>query len=352
MDGKMSRRTLIEAIKPKENSTVLVCDVHASESGAVSVLDDFYEQVCSSEDKSIQWIFVVSVPQYQEKENIKILRFPWIKKSWFHRLYFDFFIIKKVLKKYKPNKVISLQNMGVPFYKGEQMVYLHLAFILSDYQFRFWTDEKKLWVYQKIMSKWIFRSLRKVDQVIVQTKWMKTALAEKGGVNLDKIRIEEPVIPQIDVKFEGKEENFRRFFYPATAFRYKNHMTLLKAVAYAVEKGLKEYEILFTISPEENKYASELWQYAETNNINVKFLGRIPRQEVFEIYEKSVLVFPSLLESFGIPLLEAKIAGCPIIASDCPFCHEILEEYERSSFFSPMDWKELGEKIFMSAYEE
>ena len=41
--------TLIDIIKPEVNSTVLVYDVHASESGALSILNDFYDQVCSYE---------------------------------------------------------------------------------------------------------------------------------------------------------------------------------------------------------------------------------------------------------------------------------------------------------------
>lgn len=343
MDEKMNRQTLVATINPRENSTILVCDVHASESGALSVLNDFYAQVCAYEDKSIRWIFAVSVPAYQDRENIKTLRYPWVKKSWFHRLYFDLFVTKKIIKKYKPDKVFSLQNMGLPLFKGEQAVYFHLPFVVSDYKFRFWSDEKKLWVYQRIMGKRMFRSLRKVDWVIVQTKWIKEALIKKGKVSADKIRIERPLIPQEGIcEFQAKEENFRRFFYPATAFRYKNHRTLLKAVTYAVENGLKEYEILFTLSPKENPYTKQLWQYVQENHLNVKFIGMRSRQEIFETYGRSVLLFPSLLESFGMPLLEAKLTGSPVLAGDCPFCHEILDGYEKVSFFSPMDYKELG----------
>ena len=41
---------------------ILVYDLHASESGALAILDDFYSQVLNCPDKNIEWIFVVSTP--------------------------------------------------------------------------------------------------------------------------------------------------------------------------------------------------------------------------------------------------------------------------------------------------
>jgi len=65
------------------------------------------------------------------------------------------------------------------------------------------------------------------------------------------------------------------------------------------------------------------------------------------MYAKSILVFPSYVESFGLPLLEAKLTGTYIIASDTPFCREILNGYDNVEFFEEMDYKKLGEQILL-----
>lgn len=42
------------------------------------------------------------------------------------------------------------------------------------------------------------------------------------------------------------------------------------------------------------------------------------------MYAKSILVFPSHIETLGLPLLEARAAGCRIVASDIAAAREAL----------------------------
>ena len=145
--------------------------------------------------------------------------------------------------------------------------------------------------------------------------------------------------------YKDTPENRRRLFYPAMPYTYKNHATLLKALRYAQAHGLNEYELILTIVPEQSKYTRQLYAYAQKNGLHVKFGGPIPREEVFKTYESSVLVFPSYVESFGLPLLEAKLTGSPILASDTPFCREILKDYDKVLFFPESDESALGKYL-------
>ena len=44
-----------------------------------------------------------------------------------------------------------------------------------------------------------------------------------------------------------------------------------------------------------------------------------------------------------VPLAEARQLGTVILASDCPFCHEVLEGYENAYYFHPFREEELAE---------
>jgi glycosyltransferase involved in cell wall biosynthesis len=59
------------------------------------------------------------------------------------------------------------------------------------------------------------------------------------------------------------------------------------------------------------------------------------------------LVFPSLAEGFGLPLVEARMQGCPVIASDLPSLAELADEGVR--LFSPGSQAELRQLLLESA---
>ena len=63
---------------------IMVFDVPAESGGALTILKQYYDRAIN--DKDNQWLFVISTPYLNETENVKVLRYPWIKKSWFHRL--------------------------------------------------------------------------------------------------------------------------------------------------------------------------------------------------------------------------------------------------------------------------
>src|SRR5690606_11531500 len=75
----------------------------------------------------------------------------------------------------------------------------------------------------------------------------------------------------------------------------------------------------------------------------IKFVGRIERSAVFEYYKKSWgLIFPSRLESWGVPISEYKPFNKPIVVSDLPYAKETVGKYEKVKFFNPTDSKELA----------
>lgn len=320
---------------------IMVFDVPAESGGALSVLNDFYNEVKSYKDRNINWIFVVSKPKLQQTDNIKVLRSPWIKKSWFHRLYFDNFIAPKLIKKYNVDKVLSLQNVVIPYTKVKQILYIHNSLPFIDYSFAF-RENKKLWIYQNIIGKNIISSIKKADKVIVQTKWMKKACMDKANVERKKIDVVYPKIStSIDNFFEANETSLKTFFYPANGMYYKNHRLIVEACKGLKKQNIDGYKVLFTLKGNENEHIKKLYKEVIKHKIPIQFVGEISREDVFELYTKSILIFPSYIETFGLPILEAKLHRGIILASDCPFSHEILDDYKNAYFFNPFNTLDL-----------
>ena len=67
----------------------------------------------------------------------------------------------------------------------------------------------------------------------------------------------------------------------------------------------------------------------------VRFLGAVPYAELPGYYRAArALVFPSFIETFGHPLVEAMAAGTPVLASDIPTSHEVAGD---AALYFPVD---------------
>ncbi|MGO4988725.1 glycosyltransferase [Gallicola sp. Sow4_E12] len=122
-------------------------------------------------------------------------------------------------------------------------------------------------------------------------------------------------------------------FFSADAASYKNHSIIVDACKILKSKNISNYRIVLTIAGNETKLIKTLKKVVDYECLPIRFIGRISKTQVYEYYSKSILIFPSYIETFGLPLLEARIHQSPILASDCPFSREILHDYDKVSYF-------------------
>ncbi|MHC5777917.1 glycosyltransferase family 4 protein [Nostoc sp.] len=113
------------------------------------------------------------------------------------------------------------------------------------------------------------------------------------------------------------------FLYIGRQDPYKNIQRLISA--FAVLPNCKDYE-LWLVGPIDSRYTPTLKvQVAELDITNqVKFLDYIPYSELPKIINQAIaLVFPSLWEGFGLPVLEAMACGTPVITSNLSSLPEV-----------------------------
>ena len=309
---------------------ILVVDVAASSGGAMTVLNSFAQEALSC--KEINWVFVLSGDYVLPADNVTAKIYSWVKKSRLHRMYFDYFVAPKIVREESPDCVLSLQNINIPFVKTKRVTYVHQSIPFCN--FKFCLKENPVeWLYQNVVSHFIYSSIRRSDLVVVQTKWMRTAVVEKTGIPEQRIMV---IAPEVElVSGSSCAEESKLFFYPAAYAPYKNHKLIISAVAILESAGVTDFEVLFTLSPEELPF--------EISTQRIRCCGRMPYEQVLANYAKSVLLFPSLLETVGLPLMEAAAVGSPILAAQRLYACEVLEGYPNVLFFDPYDPAALAE---------
>ncbi|ELV2845020.1 glycosyltransferase, partial [Enterobacter cloacae] len=94
----------------------------------------------------------------------------------------------------------------------------------------------------------------------------------------------------------------------------------------------RNFHLTFTINESDDVELSSLVKKLNLNEF-IEFSGALPRNEVLRrLSESKALLFPSKLETFGIPLVEAAKMGVNIIATDLPYSREVLFGYSRVNF--------------------
>jgi len=116
------------------------------------------------------------------------------------------------------------------------------------------------------------------------------------------------------------------FLYPANFWPHKNHEILL--IAYQIYRnhgGSSAWDLVLTGSDNSRRVALQDLAARLGIERSVIFKGHLPENELAALFSgASALVFPSLYEGFGIPLLEAMRLGVPVLTSDAGSLPEVI----------------------------
>lgn len=173
---------------------------------------------------------------------------------------------------------------------------------------------------------------------ITTSNFVRDCLIEQADVlpqSVVTIYIQPPaLIPQVEGSATGqclhrlRLEKQRYFVYPANFWRHKNHEMLLTAFALARANKLpSDFKLVCTGSPD--KRMIELQDAAGALGLSdhVVFPGYLADTEFATLIRSSAgLVFPSLYEGYGMPVIEAMAAGCPVACSDRASLPEIAAD--------------------------
>ena len=258
--------------------------------------------------------------------------------------------LQKLVKEQECDKILSLSNYAIAS-KLPQTLFLHWPYAVYL--------EKEIWDKMSSLNKWkrkvrlwkLKQTLSYANQLIVQTEVMKKRV-EKSLHYLENVE----VIPSTS-GFSGKEKNKKahevitklkkegkRVFLCLNEYYEHKNLEILLELGSVLKK--EKSNICFIITLNQSKISQRFITAIENKGLEgiIINVGRVERSETYELYQASdALFFPSLIESFGIPLVEAMEVGIPIYTSDRDFAHTVCGDY--ATYFDPLDVEDISKKI-------
>jgi glycosyltransferase involved in cell wall biosynthesis len=262
------------------------------------------------------------------------------------------------LRKYDPNIIHFSQGMPLnllgfadflfcPPSKRVVTVHGDLHWVLPEYV----RNANRLTI---LRTRYLERLVSKgFDYFIAVSESVKRSLIRYPGVPEDRIKViyegvDTDLFRVIEQKGKDSFKKEKGLEYPyilhvSNYARKKNAQTLVNAYVELKKQGIKHRLVI----------AGRRWEQSDVRNLieklkineDVIFLGGVPQEELNLLYNcADLFVFPSLHETFGLPILEAMACGCPVITTNAFAMPEVAGD-AALLLDNPKDTSELCHKM-------
>lgn len=241
-----------------------------------------------------------------------------------------------------PNYLASLNN-SLPFIVN--------FYDLSVFRYPQMQPLRRRMVYRLLIR----QVLNKASRIITPTQTIADELSSTFDIAPDRISPIWLAAHSAYRRLMEWEKQEHKFPYPqpyllavGTLQPRKNYLTLLQAIDRLKTRGI---DVPLLIVGRRGWLDHQIFGTIKERKLekNVILLGYQPIANLLELYNHAhALVFPSIYEGFGMPLVEAMACGIPIIASDIPTFREVCAK--AAVFVPPLAveaWEEAIEKMLI-----
>ena len=304
---------------------LVISAVNFTEGGPLTVLREVVDAVVTHFP---EWEVIVAVnrvgliPPSRARE----IAFPETKSSWLRRLHLEWFGFRRLSRELKPDVWLSLHDITPRVEAPRQYVYCHNPAPFCTVTVPLESLDRSFMLFRRFYGLLYRCFIHRNAAIIVQQQWLRDQFKQRFGQQRNG------ALP-------------RTFFYPAFPRVFKNVELLGECAAHLERNSAWSGKILITLDGSENAYARTMRErYGHLRSL--VFLGLQDRLQMETLYsECDAVIFPSLLETWGLPISEAKARKIPVLAADLPYARETVGNYDAIRFFDPQDAESLAQLL-------
>lgn len=318
-----------------KTKTLVISAVNFTEGGPLTVLRSCVE---ASAACLLDWRIIVMAHDSRliNTPGVEVIAFPSVKSSWFRRVFLEWYGFKRLTKRITVDLWISLHDITPNVNSKRQVVYCHNPSPFARATWRdSWFDPKYL-IFTLLYGFLYSVNIRKNHSVVVQQNWLREEF--KSRFRVDRVIVARPDSLKVDSlnNCGYKPVSIDRnciFFFPSLPRCFKNFELIGAAVEILERSNEWTGRVRWTIDGTENSYTR--WLRKRFGRLrSIEWIGRQDREQMCKQYsEVDCLIFPSRVETWGLPISEAKSANLPLLLVDLPYAHETVGSWDRVAFF-------------------
>jgi glycosyltransferase involved in cell wall biosynthesis len=236
-----------------------------------------------------------------------------------------------------PDTILCFGNLPPLFrIKGRCIVFLQNRYLVEGRGLEGFPLRVKLRL--MIERLWLRLFHAHAETFIVQTRSMQQAATQtlRRAVDVVALFPDSSGYQRRRIEKDCGRTDLYDFLYVATGEPHKNHLNLLEAWKLLASEGLYP-SLCLTISEVDHPGLVRIIEQEKTlRKVNIHNMPARSWSDMQRLYDRSqALVYPSMVESFGLPLLEARQAGLSIVAAELDYVRDLVDPEETFDPRSP-----------------
>lgn len=188
---------------------------------------------------------------------------------------------------------------------------------------------------------WLQSRSHFVNKFIVQTPTMQRLINNCLSVDAEIA----PFIASAPANRIERREDEKQydFLYVASGEPHKNHKRLVEAWIKLTKKNLFPSLCLTLDSKRFPELCSWIDVKSKANDLNITMVGECSHENIQALYRiSSATVYPSLFESFGLPLIESVQEGVPVLACNLSYVSDVIHPTDQ---FNPLSSDSIADAV-------
>lgn len=329
--------------------TIVVSAVNIRKGGTLTILGQCLKYLSLlSETRGFRVVALVHRKSLICYPGIEYIEMPDTVKSWGRRLWCEYVTMHRISRELAPVYLwFSLHDTTPRVVAERQAVYCQTSFPFLRWKWQDLHFDYKIVLFA-LFTRLAYRiNIKKNKYLIVQTDWLRKGFSKMFGLSESKFIVAPPKQAEMmESKPTCRENNVYTFLFASTPDCHKNFELVCQAARLLQDElGKNKFVVVFTIDGTENKYAH--WLYKSWGDVaSLRFTGLMERTKLYEYYANAdCLIFPSRIETWGLPISEFTQFGKPMLLADLPYAHETAAGSTQTGFFNPCDANDLKEQM-------
>ena len=247
----------------------------------------------------------------------------------------------KFLKQLSPDLVHFCMPQQPVFYSGKKITTIHDLTLLKTYN-----SDKNWFMYKfkQFVGYFVFKSvIRSSNKILTDSNYSNREIVAFSKKAMDKIYTIY-LASEVEIgKLKPYKHTFKQYLlYVGSQSDYKNIRRLGDAHQELIKKR-PNLGLILIGNKNDSALATEKY-FNKKGYKNILFTGFLPNEQRDWLYTKAeAYVFPSLLEGFGLPALEAMGYCAPVVSSNTSCLPEVYGD--SAHYFDPRDTKDMARAI-------